>query len=135
MHLLRLMTLTLLAMFFASCSSNQQLPPPPQVVEIRPPEVITRCNPPEPPPTLPALPAGATVPRAVVVQRDQTAGSFYLKERGEHAACAANAQALRQMLGYADSKPQAPSSAPPGAATPPPATQTQQSRQPAPVTH
>jgi hypothetical protein len=70
------------------------------VVQVKPPEVLTVCPAADAPPRLPALPAGATVPRPVVVQRDVATGRYLAGVLKAHATCRANAAALRRLYGF-----------------------------------
>lgn len=97
----------ILCVLSSSACAGPAPPPEPVVIQQRPPEVLTRCPEAPEPPRLPPLAAGATVPRADVVQRDVATGRWLGQLLGAHATCHANSVALRRFYGF-DAPPKVP---------------------------
>jgi hypothetical protein len=95
----------------SGCAGREAAAPEPVVIAQRPPEVLTRCPAAPEPPTLPALPAGASVPRTTVMQRDVATGRYLGQVLAAHATCRANSVALRGLLGFDAGAPAAPAPA------------------------
>lgn len=87
------------------------------MVRVTPPEVIVRCPETPKPAPLPALPAGASVPRTAIQARDRVTTAFLGAVLGALGTCQANVAALRAF--YAFDKPAPTSGAPPPTIAPP----------------
>ena len=111
MRLLLAMMVSLLCL--AGCVADKTpTPPEVSVVRVTPPEAVVRCPETPRPPPLPALPAGASVPRSAIQARDRVTTAFLGAVLGALGTCQANVAALRAFYGF-DKAPTAARGPPP----------------------